>query len=60
MEILDLRIDTDTWVKDSKRVRGNVVGKIGKVKVDCPLDTEECQAILSSIDQNKIREKLKE
>ena len=60
MEILDVKVETDTWVKDTKRVRGNVVVKIGKVRVDCPLDAEECEAILNSIDQERIREKIKE
>ena len=60
MEILDVKVETDTWVKETKRVRGNVVVKIGKVRVDCPLETEEFEAILNSIDQERIREKIKE
>ena len=61
MEILDLRIETDSWAEDPlKKLRGTVRVKVGEVKIDCPLDKEECRDILNSIDQERIREKIKE
>ena len=61
MEVLDLRIETDSWVEDPlKKLIGTVRVKVGEVKVDCPLDKEECRDILNSINQERIREKIKE
>ena len=61
MEVLDLRIETDSWVEDPlKKLRGTVRVKVGEVKVDCTLDKEECRDILNSINQERIREKIKE
>ena len=46
--------------EEVEKLRGTFRVKVGEVKVDCPLDKEECRDILNSINQERIREKIKE
>ncbi len=60
MKILRLQIELVTYGSEQGQFRGSLVSQRGSSNVETPLNNDDCQTILSHIDEKIVSDKLEE
>tara|TARA_R110002167_G_scaffold326519_2_gene532530 strand:+ start:164 stop:370 length:207 start_codon:yes stop_codon:yes gene_type:complete len=60
MKILRLKIELITYGSEQGQFRGSLISQRGSSNVETPLNNDDCQNILSHIDEKIVSDKLEE